>query len=81
MSDRIKIVLDAMGGDDAPEVTVKGAIEALQASDKISMILTGKTDVIEKELKKYTYDEDRMEVVQADEVIGFDEEDVNDLCP
>ncbi len=73
MSDRIKIVLDAMGGDDAPEVTVKGAIEALQASDKISMILTGKTDVIEKELKKYTYDEDRMEVVQADEVIGFDE--------
>lgn len=73
MSGQIKVVLDAMGGDDAPEVTVCGAVEALRASEKISLILTGKTDVIEKELGKYEYDKERIKIVHAEEVIGFDE--------
>ncbi len=62
-----------MGGDDAPEVTVKGAVESLGASDKISIILTGRTDDIQKELGKYTYDSSRIQIVHADDVIGFDE--------
>lgn len=73
MNEQIKVVLDAMGGDDAPEVTVRGAVEALKASEKISLILTGKTDVIEKELGKYEYEKDRIKIVHAEEVIGFDE--------
>lgn len=48
MSEQIRVVVDAMGGDDAPEVTVKGAVESLGASDKISIILTGRTDDIQK---------------------------------
>ena len=40
MSENIKVVVDAMGGDNAPEVTVEGAVEALNVSDKISIILT-----------------------------------------
>ena len=43
MSENIKVVVDAMGGDNAPEVTVEGSIEALTVSDKISIILTGRT--------------------------------------
>ncbi len=30
MSENIKVVVDAMGGDNAPEVTVEGAVEALK---------------------------------------------------
>lgn len=73
MSEQIKIVVDAMGGDNAPDVTVRGAVEALAVSDKISIILTGRTEDIKRELKKYTYDESRIEIVHADDVIGFDE--------
>lgn len=73
MGEQIRIVLDAMGGDDAPEVTVQGAVEALKASDKISVILTGRTEEIEQELKKYEYDKERIKIVHANEVIGFDE--------
>ncbi|MCD7826710.1 MAG: phosphate acyltransferase PlsX [Clostridiaceae bacterium] len=73
MSEQIKIVVDAMGGDDAPQVTVQGAVEALKITEKISIILTGRTDAIEQELKKYSYDSSRIKIVQADDVIGFDE--------
>lgn len=73
MSENIKVVVDAMGGDNAPEVTVEGVVEALKVSDKISIILTGRTEDIKKELQKYSYDESRISIVQADDVIGFDE--------
>ena len=73
MSENIKVVVDAMGGDNAPEVTVEGAVEVLKVSDKISIILTGRTEDIKKELQKYSYDESRISIVQADDVIGFDE--------
>ena len=73
MSENIKVVVDAMGGDNAPEVTVEGAVEAFKVSDKISIILTGRTEDIKKELQKYSYDESRISIVQADDVIGFDE--------
>ena len=73
MSENIKVVVDAMVGDNAPEVTVEGAVEALKVSDKISIILTGRTEDIKKELQKYSYDESRISIVQADDVIGFDE--------
>jgi glycerol-3-phosphate acyltransferase PlsX len=73
MSEQIRIVVDAMGGDDAPEVTVKGAVDALQVSDKITIILTGRTEDIQRELDKYTYDTSRIQIVHAEDVIGFDE--------
>lgn len=73
MSDMIKVVVDAMGGDNAPESPVKGAVDALNEVDNISIILVGRTDDIQKELGKYTYDENRMNIVHADDIIGFDE--------
>lgn len=73
MSRQIRIVVDAMGGDNAPGVTVQGAVEALKVSENISVILTGRTNDIQKELEKYTYDRERIRVVHAEDVIGFDE--------
>lgn len=73
MSAEIKVVVDAMGGDNAPEAPVHGAVDALNEADNINVVLVGKTDDIKKELSKYTYDEKRIEIVHADDVIGFDE--------
>ena len=41
MSEMIKIVVDAMGGDNAPAEIVKGAVEAVQQRPDIKVILTG----------------------------------------
>lgn len=65
----MKIVVDAMGGDNAPLEIVKGAIEAIQENSKIKVYLVGKQDLVEAELSKYTYDSQRIEVVNAAEVI------------
>ena len=52
----MKIILDAMGGDNAPEQTVKGAGEALKESDKVFVYLVGREEAVNEELAKYTYD-------------------------
>ena len=69
----MKIVVDAMGGDYAPEVPVQGAVDALKGNQEISVILVGKTEEIKAQLEKYEYDQSRIEIVHAEEVIGFDE--------
>jgi glycerol-3-phosphate acyltransferase PlsX len=69
----VRIAVDAMGGDYAPLEPVKGAVEALNENKEIKVILVGKEELIKKELGKYTYDKDRIEVKNATEVIGMDE--------
>lgn len=73
MSEKIAIVVDAMGGDYAPEVPVCGAIDALKEDENITIKFVGRPDAIDQELEKYTYDKDRVEIIPASEVIGFDE--------
>ena len=50
MSEWIKVAVDAMGGDNAPVETVKGAVEAVNESGKIRVYLVGQQDALEKEL-------------------------------
>ncbi|WP_044912572.1 phosphate acyltransferase PlsX [Butyrivibrio sp. WCE2006] len=73
MADFVRVAVDAMGGDNAPFEIVKGAIEALQESDRLKIFLVGKEQVVKDELSKYTYDADRVEVVNAEEVIEMAE--------
>ena len=69
--EKVVIALDAMGGDYAPEQTVKGAVEAVNSSDEIRVILVGKQDMIAKELVKYEYAKEDIEVVHASEIIDM----------
>ena len=43
MKEITKVVVDAMGGDNAPHEIIKGAVEAVGKSDAIHVILVGKT--------------------------------------
>ena len=63
------VVVDAMGGDNAPGEIIKGAVDAVNADKRVKVILAGKKDIIEAELKKYTYDSDRLCIHHASEVI------------
>ena len=69
MSEVTRVVVDAMGGDYAPEWIIRGAVEAINEGAKAQIILTGKEDVIKKELAKYTYDQSKIEVLNATEEI------------
>ena len=69
MDELTKVAVDAMGGDNAPVEIIKGAIEAVNDNSKIKVYLTGKQDVIEKELTQYTYNKEQIEVVNATEII------------
>ena len=69
--EKVVIALDAMGGDYAPEQTVKGAVEAVNSSDEIRVILVGKQDMIAKELEKDEYAKEDIEVVHASEIIDM----------
>ena len=73
MKDMVRVALDAMGGDNAPAEIVKGAIEAVNEKEQIQVLLVGKEEEIQKELKKYSYSEEQIKVVKADEVITNDE--------
>ena len=54
MAEQVRVVVDAMGGDNAPAEPVKAAVEAVTERQDIKVILTGKQDVIEGELAKYS---------------------------
>ena len=70
MADFVKVVVDAMGGDNAPVEPVKGAVEAVKERQDIHIILTGDQAVINKELAKYPdCPKDRIQIVHTTEVI------------
>lgn len=73
---KIVIAVDAMGGDFAPVEPVKGAVEALAEEPQISVLLFGKEKEIQAELAKYTYDDSRVQVICADDVITTSEHPV-----
>ena len=77
MSDMIKVAVDAMGGDHAPAAIVKGAVDALQERDNLFVYLAGKEDAIRQELSKYSYPQERIQIVPASQVIETGEPPVN----
>ncbi|MGN0291569.1 MAG: phosphate acyltransferase PlsX [Lachnospiraceae bacterium] len=69
MQEKVRVVLDAMGGDNAPGEIIKGAIDAIQEREDIRVILVGQEDVISEELEKYSVNKEQIEIVNATEVI------------
>lgn len=65
----IRVALDAMGGDFAPEATVQGAVEAVKTFNNVNVVLVGREADIKTELAKYSYPENRIEIKNATEVI------------
>ena len=67
--EKVKVAVDAMGGDNAPLEIVKGAVEAAKESAAVEVYLVGKKEVVEAELAKYEYPKERVVIVDASEVI------------
>ena len=69
----VKVALDAHGGDNAPDVVIQGAIDALNESDNLKIYLVGVKDMIMPKLESMTYDKERLEIVEASEIISMAE--------
>ncbi len=69
----IRIAMDAFGGDHAPGAVVEGAVRALEEFSDIEIILCGKEEAVRAELVKHAYDEKRLTVLHAGEVIDCHE--------
>lgn len=69
----MKIVIDAMGGDNAPIEIVKGATLALCEDKDLQVVLVGDKGKINEVLKDEKYDYNRLEVVDAKDVITNDD--------
>ncbi len=72
----MSIFLDAMGGDNAPDEIIKGAVNAVKnfGSD---ITLIGDTDVISSVFEKYALPKEKISIIDAKEIIGMDEEPVS----
>lgn len=64
----MKIILDGMGGDNAPSEIVKGAVEASMLIDE-NIIIVGDEVKINSELAKYKYDGNQISIKNATEII------------
>ena len=78
MSDLVKVAVDAMGGDNAPDEIVKGAVDAVRANENVQVVLVGVKDRIDAVLASCgEYPADRLSVQHASEVIETGEPPVD----
>ncbi|MBX3444372.1 MAG: phosphate acyltransferase PlsX [Planctomyces sp.] len=69
----MRIALDAMGGDFAPQINVEGAIDALCADPDLSVLLVGDADDLRARLARTGYSGERLTIVAAEGFVGMDE--------
>jgi len=69
----IKIAVDCMGGDNAPNEVIKGCILAVEEYDDIHLILVGQEEKIRSQLDKTVCDMNRITIHPAAEVISTHE--------
>jgi len=73
----MRIGVDVMGGDNAPDAILRGALEGLQLlADDDELVLVGDADVIHEGLKERGVSDKRMTIVGTTEEIGMDESPV-----
>jgi len=68
----MRIALDAMGGDHAPQVTVEGAVWAAREYD-VEVALVGHEEALEAELNKHETSGLGLSIVHASEVLGMED--------
>jgi glycerol-3-phosphate acyltransferase PlsX len=66
----MKVAVDAMGGDSAPEVVIRGTVGYLKNNNDLSIVLVGKEKEIKKEFKKHKIDfPGNLEILNAHEKV------------
>ncbi|MBM3156640.1 MAG: phosphate acyltransferase PlsX, partial [Chloroflexi bacterium] len=73
---KIKIALDAMGGDNAPTEIIRGGLEALKEDGEIDVVFLGPENVLQEEFEKCGCKDRDLTIAPASEVIEMGESPV-----
>jgi len=73
MSNKVKIAIDAMGGDNSPKKIIEGIEISLKLNQENFFHLYGKKDLLEKEISKKKNIQKYCQIIDAEDVI-FDDE-------
>ena len=71
----MKVIVDSMGSDKGPQEIIKGAVDGINELG-VEIVLVGEENIIKKELSKYTYPKNSIEIINAEETISNDDEPV-----
>ncbi|MCM0648706.1 phosphate acyltransferase PlsX [Clostridium swellfunianum] len=74
----MKLAVDGMGGDFAPDAVVQGCVDAVNEYG-VDIIITGPEDLIKQKLSTFNYPKNKIAVVNASEIISPNEEPVKAL--
>jgi glycerol-3-phosphate acyltransferase PlsX len=75
----MRVALDAMGGDNAPEVVVKGACQAVEKHPDLEITLIGPRDVVTPLVEAEGSFGDRISVHHASQILKMDEHPVEGI--
>ncbi len=71
----LRIAVDAMGGDHAPDVVLDGALDALrQTSNRFEIVFVGDQKLLENELSKREKLDLKYSIEHAPEIVDFDDD-------
>jgi len=73
VSTNLTVSVDAMGGDKGTAVIIDGVRRVLAARDDVSLLLVGDSDEINRHIGQNPLPQERVEIVQADEVVNMDD--------
>lgn len=69
----MKIIIDAMGGDNAPSAPVEAAVKAVKDLE-VDIVLVGDAEIVRGELSKHGYKGDKITIAHAADIISNHEE-------
>lgn len=73
MSETVRVAVDAMGGDNAPDAVVEGAVNAVNKHTELAVTLVGQEEVVRGALSGKDYPSERLTVKNATEIIEMAE--------
>ena len=76
MSKKISIAIDAMGGDNSPDKTIKGIqifLDKYKSNDDFVLNIFGKIEDINQKLKKYNISSTQINVINSDKIVSDEE--------
>ena len=69
MTDHITIAIDAMGGENSPDKTIKGISHHLNSSNNIFYLIFGNEKLINPLIKKYKINSDKYKIIHTEKII------------
>ena len=73
MNDKVKIAVDAMGGENAPKKIIKGIEISLKKNSNNFFYLFGKKNLIEQEIKNNNLISNNSQIIDSTDIISDDE--------